>query len=206
MNDHRIHEQIRLVKPRCPPVAAAGGGGGNRQHHRRGAAPGRHAVGRQPSAGQAARHCWRPAVRQARPGHRGHRTGRRPGGPGARVAAPAGAFRAVGRVRPGVLADHLHHRRQRLPARRAAAAADGAPIRPGARRGAARDSIRRADAGDAAPRSLPARHQPAPARGQRHPAKTPVRDALPRVLRPRRARRAAGHGRVPGGAPHHRGL
>ena len=53
--------------------------------HARGAAPGRDAVGREPPAGQAARHHRRPAVRQVRARHRRHRARRGAGRCSARV-------------------------------------------------------------------------------------------------------------------------
>ena len=92
------------------------------------------------------------------------------------------------RIRPARGA-RLRHRRQRPAARPVAARRWSPPARAGARRRAACHPLRRADAGDAAQRPLPADRQPAPARGRGHPAEATVRGPLSRLLR--RRQRAA---------------
>jgi DNA-binding transcriptional LysR family regulator len=61
-------------------------------------------------------------------------------------------FATLGRLRSGAVGDHLHDRRQRLPARRAAAALMQRLRAGGAGPGAAGDPLRGARAGDAAHR------------------------------------------------------
>jgi hypothetical protein len=102
--------------------------------------------------------------------------GRGAGGAGARTARSSlERFATLGEFVPARWQHHLHHRRQRLPARPAAAPLMARLRQAGAGGGAAGDPVRRAQPGDAAQRAVPARHQPAPAGRRRHPAKAPVR-------------------------------
>jgi molybdenum-dependent DNA-binding transcriptional regulator ModE len=115
-------------------------------------------------------------------------------------------FRHLGRLRSCAVGGHLHDRRERLPARRAAAAPDAAPAAGGTWRGAAGDPLGGARAGHAAPPPLRPDHHPPPARRCRHHAKAPVRGRVPRVLRPGMPHGPAHPGRLSGSRTHYRGV
>jgi hypothetical protein len=173
----------RWWRPAASPVPRSAGGD---------------AVGGEPPAGQAARHHRRPAVRQERPRHRGHgaRAASWPRGP--RTAAPAGALRAGGDFDPArwqvtfTIAANDFQRDLLLPtlARRLREQAPGVVLRIIPSDVPSLEMLRE--------RRLRHGHQPAPARGQRHPAEAPVRGPLPRLLRPGRTPHPA-PGRVPAG-------